>query len=430
MQLDARSLARSPFPIACLLVALLAPGLVGCSSGRSDRAAVDREYAFWPISPAEPRIQFVRSFQSSMDVVPTSDSAFSRLVFGDEAEAAVAIQKPYGIDMNDGRIYVCDIRGQSLTVLDLPEREMRLIGTSGFNRLSNPVDVVVADDGMIYVADTERGGVIVFDQRERFVRAFGHEAFVPIAVAVHGDRLYACSRESQVVEIFDRVSGDHIGSIGSVGDEDGQFRLPLGVDTDRDGNVYVMDMMRARLQKFSPEGEFLAAVGALGDVAGTFARPKQVAVDSEGIIYVVDAAFQNVQMFNADFELLMAFGSAGEFPGAMNLPAGICVAEDPADVKALAGEVHPGFEPKRVVLVTNQFGPAKVSAYVLGQRREGWTVAELSSSAAAVDAGVGPNPETQNLLQIPPDAPDPGEASEDAGGHPPIEPAGPHGGQQ
>ena len=35
---------------------------------------------------------------------------------------------------------------------------------------------------------------------------------------------------------------------GSVGDEDGQFRVPLCVETDRDGNVFVSDMMRCRIQ--------------------------------------------------------------------------------------------------------------------------------------------------------------------------------------
>ena len=371
-------------------------GMFGCSTG--ERPTVDREYAFWPTAPTEPRIQFVRSYETSTDVVGSRDSAFSRIVFGDEEESAVAVQKPYGITTSGASIYVCDIRSSSLTVLDLANKEMRLVGVGGFNRLGNPVDVEIADDGMIYVADTERGAVIVFNQKERFVRAIGFEDFVPISVAVHGDLLYTGSRASQVVDVFDRHSGEHIRSIGEIGDEDGQFRLPLGMETDAEGNLYVMDMMRGRLQKFSPEGELLAAVGAIGDVAGSFARPKQITIDSEGIIYIVDAAFQNVQMFNSDLELLMHFGSAGNFQGAMNLPAGICVAEDPRLIEYLSDLIHPGFKPTRFVLVTNQFGPDKVSVYALGQRRDEWTVAELHSSAADVSEGAGVNPDSEALL--------------------------------
>lgn len=376
---------------------LLLWGPGGCAA-EPGGPAVSGSYSFWPVPPAEPRVQFLRSFNSSEDVQAGRAGALSRLVFGDDSETASAIRKPYGVEMRGGRIYVCDTRGQSLVVLDLEKREMRLVGVSGLNRLSNPVDVAVADDGEIYVADNQRGSVMVFDARERFARAIGGEGFRPVGVAVHGERLYVCNLSSQVVEVFDRRSGQRVATIGEVGDEDGQFRVPLGIDTDAAGNVYVVDMMRCRLQKFSADGELIGAAGALGDVAGSFSRPKQVAVDRDGIVYVVDAAFQNVQMFDEEFRLLMSFGAAGGFPGAMNLPAGICVADD--GLGYLAGLAHPGFEPRRVILVTNQFGPSKVSAYALGMRRGEWSVSQLSASATDVATGAGTNPESQRL-QIP-----------------------------
>src|SRR5262249_49603141 len=154
----------------------------------------------------------------------------------------------------------------------------------------------------------------------------------------------AADRAGQRVEVFDRRDGQRLGSIGSVGDEDGQFRLPLGVSTDKDGNVYVADLMRCRVQKFGPDGKFISAMGQLGDYAGSFARPKYLAVDSEGILYIVDAAFQNVQMFDDQYRLLMHFGSAGTFPGALNLPAGIALSDD---VSLFADRLHPGFQARR-----------------------------------------------------------------------------------
>lgn len=385
--------------------AVVAITMSACASAPREAVDPNREYAFWPVPPGEPRIQHLRAFRSSEDVNPETGGALSRLVFGDSSESAAAIMKPYGVDMRDGKMYIADSRGDALAVLDFQKKQMRLVGVTGFNRVSNPVDVAVAEDGMIYVADNERGGVLVFDQDERFSRAIGHDNFRPVGLAVHGDRLYVCNLEGQNVEVFDRLTGESVLIIGEPGDEDGQFRVPLGIDIDDEGNVYVCDMMRARIQKFSPDGELLAAMGALGDVAGSFARPKQIAVDSEGILYVVDAAFQNVQMFNERFELLMSFGSAGEFPGAMNLPAGVTVVED--NLERFQAYAHPGFEIMRVVLVTNQFGPDKVSAYALGKRRDNWTVAELSASASErVESGAGVNPEAEQL-QIPAESLDP-----------------------
>lgn len=368
--------------------AVLASALGGCSSsgGTSKATTGNRQYAFWPLPPDEPRIQFIRSFRTSEDLREVKRGGLAELVFGEEDRSTAVVQKPYGVEMKSGKIYICDIRRPALTVFDLNKNQLRLIGTTGVNRVTHPVDVAVADDGMLYVADNERDAILVFDANERYAQAFGGDGMKPVAVAVHGDRLYACDIKGQNVHVFDRRTGERIGTIGSVGDGDGQFRVPLGVDVDKSGYVYVSDMMRCRVQKFTPDGEYVDGYGELGDYAGSFARPKQLAVDSDGIVYVVDAAFQNVQMFNEDHALLMAFGAAGDFPGAMNLPVGVAVSDD--ELGLVAQSVHPGFEAYRYVVVTNQFGVNKVNLYVLGRLREGYTVADLAPAATVLPQGV------------------------------------------
>jgi hypothetical protein len=108
--------------------------------------------------------------------------------------------------------------------------------------------------------------------------------------------------------------------------------------------------------------------------------------------------------------MLMHFGSAGDFPGAMNLPAGICVCEDSVDL--FLGQIHPGFKPKRLIVVTNQFGPDKVSLYALGDLAEGHTAQELAAAAAPVKSGVGTPSAEQLKLQSPAgDEPRPGTGS-------------------
>lgn len=400
-------------------------GLASCA-GPSKPAAAREEatgsYAFWPQFPDEPRIQFVRAFSGSEDLASTKRSGLERIVFGPEAEVQAFINKPYGVAMRGGRIYVCDMRGAALTVLDLKANQTRLVGTTGVNRLNHPVDVEVTPDGMIYVADNERGAVLVYDARERYAFMIGFPKFKPVSLASHGDRLYVADMTAQAVQVFDRRSGERLGSIGTVGDEDGQFRLPLGVATDRAGNLYVVDMMRCRVQKFSPEGRFLGGFGALGDYAGTFARPKHIDVDSEGVIYVVDSAFQNVQMFDDQFRLLMSFGAAGEFLGALNLPAGICVSDD--EVGLESSRIHPGLEPRRFVAVTSQFGVEKVSLYARADLRPQYTAADLARSAATVSAGVGEISEERRRLQEQGTQPEPIDNVPPAPATPPAAPPG------
>jgi hypothetical protein len=382
----------------CLLIAgtvtaaLLGPGCE--TSPRTTAATSLASYAFWPQPPAEPRIQFLRAFARSTDVSGEQQSGLDKLIFGAEEDRAVPINKPYGVTMHAGRIYVCDIRNTGVAVLDLRKRQARLMGVSGFNRLQNPVDVAAAPDGMIYVADKMRG-IMVYDRAERYTGVFGHADFQPIGVAVHGDRLYVCNMASQIVEIMDRRDGSLLGTIGSIGDEDGQFRLPLGIDVDLHGNIHVTDVMRCRLQKFSPGGELLAAVGFMTDTAGNFVRPKHVAVDREGLVYVVDAAFQNVQVFDPQYRLLTSFGAAGSHPGAMNLPAGICVMDE--DLDLFHDDVHPFFDPLRLILVTNQFGPSKVSVYAMGQLKAGRVPADLAPVLAPIPPGDRPSDQPDPL---------------------------------
>lgn len=394
--------------IATVLIASsLLVTLSGCasSSTQDTRPAtgsakpVTGKYAFWPQAPDEPRIQFVGSFNSSEDISPTESSNLERIVFGKDSVRAAYVNKPYGVASKDGRIYVCDIRAKALVVLDIAKKQTRLVGISGTNRLERPVCVALGDDGSAYVADSVQGAVFVYDKNERFARSIAVPKFKPSSMAYGGGRLYVSDIGRQQVLILDAQSGKELGAIGSVGDLDGQFRLPVGVSLDASGNLYVSDMMQCRVQKFAPDGKFLGSFGEQGDHAGGFARPKHLAVDSEGIVYVVDAGFQNIQMFNGDFDLLMHFGASGSFPGAMNLPVGVAVTD--SGLEYFKDRIHPGFKIRRLIIVANQFGDSKISVYALGDRRAEYSLADISASAAKVGSGVTvPSAETLKFQNV------------------------------
>ncbi len=336
-------------------------------------------YSFWPPPPDEPRIQFLTSYRYSADVEPTR-GALDAIVFGSE-QRVLPIGKPYGVDIWDGRIYVCDITNPGVVILDLANQQTRIMNASGVDFMRQPTDLAIAPDGTKYVADRRRGRIFVFNADDRHVSSFGEAGLVPVSVAVHDQELYVADFQTQTILVFDRFTGQRIRSIGAPGGEEGSFIRPLGLDVDAEGNIYVTDAIRGRLQKFSPTGELIFARGEIADSVGNFVRPKHVAVDRDGIVYVVDAAFQNVQMFDAENNVLMFFGSPGSHPGAMSLPAGIAVYDDVQPWQSL---VHPAFEAKRIIIVSNQFGLNKVAVYALGQLKEGRTIADIAPVAASV----------------------------------------------
>lgn len=376
---------RSATIAAFLLLGLLFT--VGCSSGpKAATNTTPKQFAFWPPYPDEPRIQFLVSFQNSGQVAERKANALADIVYGKESNPDVAINKPYGVDMWDGCIYTCDIRGAAVMVFDLRKKQTRVMGTTGRETLVQPTDIATAEDGTKYVADVGRNLVLVYDANERFVTVIGMKDFQPRGVAVFKDRLYVSNFLGNCVEIFNRSTGEHLGHIGEKGDEDGKFVRPLGVDVDQQGNVYVIDAIRCKLQKFSPDGEFLLSFGVITNNIGSLVRPKHVAVDHEGLIYIVDSSFQNVQVFSPEGYILTFFGAAGVHPGAMYLPVGVSLHY--GDLDLFKQFIHPGFEAEYLILVTNQLGENKVSAYAFGKLRPGVTVEDIRPSQADIHLGV------------------------------------------
>jgi hypothetical protein len=377
-----RRVARRGWALAFAapLVAVIAVVLVACSSTgqRTGGAPAADVYSFWPPPPDEPRVQFLRAFAVSSDVEP-NQGALERIVFGDDLQV-LPISKPYGVEMWENRLYVCDITNPGVVILDLEKQQTRIMTARGVEQMLQPTDLAIAPDGTKYVVDRRLGRIFVFNADDRHVTTFGESGLVPAGVAVYGDELFVPDLETQRVVVFDRIQGTQLRTIGGPGGDEGEFIAPLGIDVGPDGGVYVGDAIRGRYQHFDRDGNLMLALGQIGDTPGSFTRPKHVAVDEDGVVFVVDAAFQNVQMFDADGGLLMFFGGPGNFDGSMSLPAGITVYDE--GLEHFSEYVHPAFEPRRLVVVTNQFGRNKVSVYALGQLREGRTVEDIMPYAA------------------------------------------------
>ena len=399
------------------LTLLLVAFAAGCAASKP--AAQQKATAFWPQYPDEPRLQYLTSFKTSTDVEPPK-SSLDQLVMGKENEKVLNLAKPYGVEMYQGKIYVCDLRSRAVTVLDLRNHRILIVGRSGTDTLERPTDIAIADDGTKYVADLGRGMVYVFDAQERLVNKFGHKDLKPVGVAVYQNELYVCDFQGQRVEVLDRRSGQLLRTIGGPGSGEGQFIRPLGIATDEQGNVYVADVLNCKLQKFDRQGKFVNAFGMVSANAGGLVRPKHIAVDKDGTIYVVDAAFNNVQLFDQIGRVYTFFGSSGDHPGAMFLPAGIAVHE--GDLDLFKSYINPAFEAERLILVTTQFGDNKVAVYALGHLKPGKTVADISASKDIVPTGtaseqqkgpgVPPTLDTATTRQAPDDAVEPGATTQ------------------
>jgi DNA-binding beta-propeller fold protein YncE len=336
---------------------------VGCAT----KPKTPKIYTYFPPPPDEPRIQFLTSFSSERGF--TGSSRFLNYVVGAE-KTDVALAKPYGIAIRDGKLYVCDSVPAVLDILDLGKGKLRYFGSAGEGRMRLPINVAVDADGTRYVTDTTRGQVLIYSAKEEYLGAIGKkDEFKPVGVAIAGNRIYVTDLKNHNVGVYDKAKRELLFTIPrEPGDEKSRLLSPTNIAIDRQGRIYVSDTGGFFIQIYDAEGKHLRMIGEQGLSPGNFALPKGIAVDREGRVFVVDAATQVIQLFDAEGRILMYFGNPKlDGPGGTDLPAGIAVDYD--HLKFFQRYAAPGFKVDYLIFVTNQYGDQKVSVYGFGHKK-------------------------------------------------------------
>ncbi|MFH1487264.1 MAG: flippase activity-associated protein Agl23, partial [Chloroflexota bacterium] len=93
-------------------------------------------------------------------------------------------------------------------------------------------------------------------------------------------------------------------SFGRPGNELGQLNSPRDIAVDKAGNIYVVDSMNHRVQKFDANGKPLAQVGRQGAGNGEFKEPWGVGVDASGNVYVADTWNHRIQKFDSQLSYI------------------------------------------------------------------------------------------------------------------------------
>jgi DNA-binding beta-propeller fold protein YncE len=150
----------------------------------------------------------------------------------------------------------------------------------------------------------------------------------PYGVAVFHGRVYVSDAAMHAVAVFD-IPGQRFFKIGE--DDLGRLVMPLGLDVDGKGNLYVVDSSTKLIQVYDRDGKFLRSLAG----PKWFKRPSGIAVDAAGSrIYVVDTGGvqtdeHKVRVFDAQSgEHLLDIGKRGSGPGEFNLPRDVTIGKD------------------------------------------------------------------------------------------------------
>jgi len=194
---------------------------------------------------------------------------------------------------------------------------------------------VAAYHGKVYVTDTASHSVTVFDiPNQRFYR-IGEEdegrLAMPIGVDVDGKgNLYVSDASTKLVQIYDN-DGKFLRTLGGPK----FFKRPAGIAVDDEGKrVYVVDTGTVtsdehRVRVFDAQsGKHLLDIGKRGSDNGEFNLPRDVVVGTDGLIYVVDGGNFRVQAFKPDGSFVRVFGEVGRRSGQFSRPKEAAVDPD------------------------------------------------------------------------------------------------------
>ncbi len=180
--------------------------------------------------------------------------------------------------------------------------------------ITQAIDVGVDVRGDVYVSAEGDGLIHVFTTEGGYLRSF--EAAAPHGLTVDNKKVYNASWGAGMVQVFDTAGNLLVEWSGW--DEDGtpmEFGLPLFIDVDSRGFIYVTDFILGQVRKFSPSGEWVVTFGK-----------SATAVSVHGASVYVTSPFGQVDVFTLNGDYLWSFGSFGDGDGQFRDPRGIEVA--------------------------------------------------------------------------------------------------------
>jgi len=134
---------------------------------------------------------------------------------------------------------------------------------------------------------------------------------IGIAVDAKGNILVADTNNGRIEKFS--PTGTFLSFLGTDRIGHGQLEEPNGIAIDHAGNIYVTEVgSNHRVQKLAPDGTFIAEWK--GPDVG-FYGPRRIAIGSDDAIYVVDQGRARIVKFSPDGQVLTVWGGKGNGDG-------------------------------------------------------------------------------------------------------------------
>ena len=178
----------------------------------------------------------------------------------------------------------------------------------------------------IYVADTGNNRVAVLDADggQRFQISAAHRLGTPLDVVVDQEgQIFISQLGRKRLQLFDFRGG----LLAELYGADNASFMPGRMCLDAEGKLYVVDREKAEILVYGANGDLQLQFGGKGKGEGRFRLISGIAVDSVGRIYVADSQQIPIQAFDRDGQFLRSFGSYGFKAEDFSFSGDICIDE-------------------------------------------------------------------------------------------------------
>ncbi len=209
---------------------------------------------------------------------------------------------------------------------------------NGSNQFNHPEGTALDSAGNLWVDDKNNHRLQEFSPSGGLIGSYGSEGTGEgqfknvwgIAINTSTNEVYISDTGNNRIDVFNSA-GKFLRMFGSTGAGNGQLNSPNGLTVDLSGNVWVADLGNGRVEEFSLSGTYLSQFGTKGSGAGQFIEPTGVAI-SQGELFVTDYGNDRVEEFSPQGVYLEEFGTKGSEPGELKEPEGIASSEITGDL--------------------------------------------------------------------------------------------------
>jgi len=234
-------------------------------------------------------------------------------------------------DNGNSRVVICDKKGTFV----------RIIGEGKGDKVglfNNPCFVIV-ENHEIFISDRDNHRIQVYNPYDgKFIKTIGRgkgkgkgELTYPKGLAIVGNRLFISEGidwntgvGNNRISIFNHETGEYITSFGSKGAGPSQFNNPIGITSDNNGKLYIVDSWNHRIQVHNEEGVYLSQIGGkMGSGAGELKCPVSIIIrDSE--LFISELNNHRISIWDKHTgNYVRCFGTEGSGPGQFSNPNGM-----------------------------------------------------------------------------------------------------------